>query len=922
MSLIPDILCVLGPSNISGGQLKVVHTDYHYHLLDDAEPLYVGDTVTTELMAGQLTNTPKGRLFVSRGKMFCNGVQIGVTRSTCLGLDHSFEPSRMVKRVEDEHITIVLTTAEEAQELGLKEWFNYRDPSVKAAAGSVIEFHLDSVYRFKSDSVYSSVKTTGTAVLKTDDCRSVYLGDVDYEWANCAGNQVVDYLNNHLAPSAEWLLDSGSYAIGSTVDKHLMQCTVPDSNYEYSMLGGDRNPIHINEYIADVAGLPGTLTQGLWTNAATRAIVELHAADGEMGRLRVLDIECVGMVLPKDTLAVDIAHYGMRDGKMLVSGNTSNAADGTVVLKYTAEIEQPRTAYVFTGQGSQSVNMGMELYGQSPAAKRIWDRADLHMLHRYGVSLLDIVRNNPQTLAVHFGGQHGEDVRSNYLALNHISTAKALFPGISASSTRHMFYAPNGLLNATQFTQPALAVLALAAVADMRAHSLIQRNAVFAGHSLGEFAALASLGNGLLSVEEVVDIAFYRGMLMQSAVARDQQGFSGFAMVSVNPQRLGSHFGEEQLNEVIGLIRSSSEGSLLEIANYNVGGQQYVVSGSLLPLAALRMVLDTLSEESREVSSAVSQVLCSPEYLQLRDSSDSIALRALNGRATVPLDGIDVPFHSSQLLPCVAPLRTMLQKYIVAKHVDVRTLQKRYIPNLTAQPFDVTKVYFAIVHDTTRSPVLQKTLDKWDESEKDEQALAAELVIEILAYQLASPVQWIDTQNQLLFESLGVRRIVEIGTSPVLCGMASKTLKSYSGFMRKKFDVFHIAQDRESVYYLDRKPEPKPVAVEQAAPPKEAAPVAQNKPPTSAVSEEVKEVNVAANFDDEAPQAVDVIAAVIARKFKMEREAVPLDKSIKALAAGKSTLQNEIFGDLHKEFAGKLPNKVEDLVLSELAASI
>ncbi|KAJ1796382.1 fatty acid synthase alpha subunit Lsd1, partial [Coemansia sp. RSA 2399] len=251
MSLIPDILCVLGPSNISGGQLKVVHTDYHYHLLDDVEPLYVGDTVTTELMAGQLTNTPKGRLFVSRGKMFCNGVQIGVTRSTCLGLDHSFEPSRMVKRVEDEHITVVLTTAEEAQELGLKEWFTYGDPSVKAVAGSVIEFHLDSVYRYKSDSVYSSVKTTGTAVLKTDDCRSAYLGDVDYEWANCAGNQVVDYLNNHLAPSTEWLLDSGSYPIGSTVDRHLMQCTVPDSNYEYSMLGGDRNPIHINEYIAD-----------------------------------------------------------------------------------------------------------------------------------------------------------------------------------------------------------------------------------------------------------------------------------------------------------------------------------------------------------------------------------------------------------------------------------------------------------------------------------------------------------------------------------------------------------------------------------------------------------------------------------------------------------------------------------------------
>ncbi|KAJ2395680.1 fatty acid synthase alpha subunit Lsd1, partial [Coemansia sp. RSA 2559] len=105
MSLMPDMLCVLGPSNINGGQFKVVHTNFHYHLLDDAEPLYVGDRVASELMATELTNTPMGRSFGCRGKMFCNGVQIGVMQSTCLGRDYSFEPSRMVRRVEDEHIT-------------------------------------------------------------------------------------------------------------------------------------------------------------------------------------------------------------------------------------------------------------------------------------------------------------------------------------------------------------------------------------------------------------------------------------------------------------------------------------------------------------------------------------------------------------------------------------------------------------------------------------------------------------------------------------------------------------------------------------------------------------------------------------------------------------------------------------------------
>ena len=46
---------------------------------------------------------------------------------------------------------------------------------------------------------------------------------------------------------------------------------------------------------------------------------------------------------------------------------------------------------------------------------------------------------------------------------------------------------------------------------------------------------------------------------------------------------------------------------------------------------------------------------------------------------------------------------------------------------------------------------------------------------------------------------------------------------------------------------------------------------------------------------------------------------IPLSKSIKDLVSGKSTLQNEILGDLQQEFASA-PEKGEELPLEELGS--
>jgi fatty acid synthase subunit alpha, fungi type len=57
----------------------------------------------------------------------------------------------------------------------------------------------------------------------------------------------------------------------------------------------------------------------------------------------------------------------------------------------------------------------------------------------------------------------------------------------------------------------------------------------------------------------------------------------------------------------------------------------------------------------------------------------------------------------------------------------------------------------------------------------------------------------------------------------------------------------------------------------------------------------------------------------VAQKLKKQVDEIPLSKSVKDLVGvgGKSTLQNEILGDLQQEFASA-PEKGEELPLEEL----
>ncbi len=171
-------------------------------------------------------------------------------------------------------------------------------------------------------------------------------------------------------------------------------------------------------------------------------------------------------------------------------------------------------AFTFPGQGSQSVGMGKALADAFPAARAVFDEVDA-----------------------------------------------ALGQKLSAI----MWDGPIETLTLTENAQPALMAVSLATIRVLEAEAGLdlKRDAAFvAGHSLGEYSALAAAGT--FSIADAARLLRIRGNAMQAATP---VGTGAMAAI------LGLEF-----DAVAAVAAEAAEGEVCQAANDN-GGGQVVISG-------------------------------------------------------------------------------------------------------------------------------------------------------------------------------------------------------------------------------------------------------------------------------------------------------------------------------------------------------
>ncbi|WP_077088565.1 type I polyketide synthase [Mycobacterium rhizamassiliense] len=428
---------------------------------------------------------------------------------------------------------------------------------------------------------------------------------------------------------------------------------------------------------------------------------------------------------------------------------------------------------------------------------------------------------------------------------------------------------PEGVLYLTQFTQVAMATVAAAQVAEMREQGAFVEDAIACGHSVGEYTALACV-TGIYKLEALLEMVFHRGSKMHDIVPRDELGRSNYRLAAIRPSQID--LPDDEVTDFVAEIAANT-GEFLEIVNFNLRGSQYAIAGTVRGLEALEAEV----ERRREISGGK--------------------------RSFILVPGIDVPFHSRVLRVGVADFRRSLER-VMPRDKDPDIIIGRYIPNLVPRPFTLDRDFIQEIRDLVPAEPLDEILADYDSWLRDRpRDMARTVLIELLAWQFASPVRWIETQDLLFIEEaasgLGVERFVEIGvkTAPTVAGLAANTLK-LPEYAHSTVEVLNAERDAAVLFANDTDPEPEP---DDASEPAAESAAAEGAASVQAAPAPTPTAPSGAAPDDIGFDAADATLALIALSAKMRIDQIEQLDSIESITDGASSRRNQLLVDLGSE---------------------
>ncbi|KAH7173137.1 uncharacterized protein B0J16DRAFT_275283 [Fusarium flagelliforme] len=207
-----------------------------------------------------------------------------------------------------------------------------------------------------------------------------------------------------------------------------------------------------------------------------------------------------------------------------------------------------------------------------------------------------------------------------------------------------------------------------------------------------------------------------------------------------------------------------------------------------------------------------------------------------------------------------------------------------------------------------------------------EQELAHTLLVELLAYvhQFAYPVRWVETQDVILGE-VNAERIIEVGPSPILTNMMKRTTEAKFADSDQARNInrqiLAPQKDTAEIYYkheaVEEAQESEPMASADVQPCEDTAAKLQRPQPVSTTP-----ARAAVEIGDADVPVSAILLSILAPKLKKNPESIQMTGTISHLAGGRSTLSNEIVGDLLAEFTNAVPDKPEEVPLGALCEAL